>query len=286
MSERWFVVNVKSPSEEMKPILAEGLVVSGAGGAEEDGPWLRAWLPAPADPLAEAESIAGRMTELAGEPVELTWEWRDGADWTESWRRGLEPRRVGRRLIVSPPWCAPSAAPDDIVIVIDPGMAFGTGEHATTRGCLRLLEDVVAPDARVLDVGTGSGVLAIAAARIGASVDALDDDPVATDVAAENADVNGVADRIRFVTQSARPDGWLPGGPGAYDVVVANILSSILTPLLPVFHTLLRPAAPVVLGGILRQEAPEMRAALGRAGFAVEAEDEEGEWWSVRARRR
>lgn len=285
-TERWFVVTVTSPSEETKPILAEGLVAMGAGGAEEDGRALRAWLPEPQDPQGTAAAMASRLAELAGEPVEVSWEWRDGADWDREWRRGLAPRRVGARFVVTPSWCAYEPLAGDRVLVIDPEMAFGTGEHATTRGCLRLLESVVAEGAAVLDVGTGSGVLAIAAAALGATrVDAIDSDPVAIDAAVRNAERNRVGERIRFAVEEALPSGLDARPDGSYDLITANILSSILMPILPSFRRLVRPGGAVVLGGILRSEAAAMEAALAAAGLTLEVADEEEEWWSARARR-
>ncbi len=260
---------------------------------------LTSYLPPPQDPdvfAAEALAELRRRVALvhgaaAADRLRADWRWEADQDWASTWRRGLRPRRVGP-FLVTPSWCQPELEPpgsagSDMeppphVIVLDPEMAFGTGEHATTRGALRLLAESVPPGARVLDVGTGSGILAIAAALLGAGrVLAVEADADALGNATDNVRRNGVADRVelrhavvdpRFLDNSLRDDGSL-------DLIVANVLSGVLRPLLSSFHGALGPGGRLILGGILEEEAEDMLAAARAAGFTLLVEDVEAEWW-------
>jgi ribosomal protein L11 methyltransferase len=282
----WLVVDVRIPSEEDAGILAEGIVAFGAAGVEERGGWLRAYLPSGdgIDPVAPLRSHLERAT---GRTPELAWERRADEDWMALWRRGLRPRRLGERLIVTPSWCTPETRPGDEVIAIDPEMAFGTGEHATTRGALRLLERALAgvdpgPGGPVvLDVGTGSGVLAIAAARLGAArVIGAESDADALINAADNVGRNGVANRVELV-EAWVDRTYLARLAGGVDLILANVLSGVLTPLLPWFRDALRPGGSLILGGILEEEAERMLDSAEAAGLTVVEEDLEDEWWTV-----
>jgi ribosomal protein L11 methyltransferase len=183
---------------------------------------------------------------------------------------------------VTPSWTPADAGTNDIVIVIDPKMAFGTGEHASTRGALRLLESRVRPGATVLDVGTGSAVLGIAAARLGARVvDAVEMDADALINAHENVAVNDCAGRVHLA-EATVDDAWLESRAARYDIIVANILSSVLVPLLPAFGVALRDDGlrTLILGGILETERDVVVAAAERAGFRAASEDREDTWWA------
>lgn len=291
--ERWLVLTVRVPTEEAGAALAEGLIALGGTAVEEEHDRLTTYLPAPDDAERFVAEARERLQALApGRELELSWRWRADEDWALTWRRGLRPRRVGRRLIIAPTWTEPEAGPGDIVVRIDPQMAFGTGEHASTRGVLRLLEAAVRAGDRVLDVGTGSGVLAIAAVKLGAgAVLAVESDPSAVVNARENLDRNGVAGQVALeegVVDAAFLDAL---GAGRFDLIVANILSGVLIPLLPAFRRSLGDragAAPgrVILGGILTREADRVLAAAARADLDAAATDVEGEWWSVLLRTR
>jgi ribosomal protein L11 methyltransferase len=162
---------------------------------------------------------------------------------------------------------------------MDPGMAFGTAEHATTRGCLRLLDARVRAGDRVADVGTGSGILAIGSALLGAaSVLGIEMDEWSCAVARENAEKNGVADRIR-VLRCEVDDRFVPGEP-PFDGIVANIESGTLLRLLPGFRAGLREGGFLILSGILHPEAGSISDRASGCGFASDGEDREGEWWS------
>ncbi len=202
-------------------------------------------------------------------------------DWGEAWKKGLGPISVGR-VFVRPSWV--SAAPPEgaAEVVLDPGMAFGTGSHPTTSLCLSALSDLLAgrSGASVLDVGTGSGLLAIAARKLGAGrVRGNDNDPVAVEVARENAARNGVE-----VELSAEPLARIDG---RYDLVVANILANTLVELAPDVAAHLAPGGVAVVSGILGPQEDEVRAAYAAAGLAPDpGQDRRDGEWSLLAFRR
>ncbi|NJD10610.1 MAG: methyltransferase domain-containing protein [Gemmatimonadetes bacterium] len=284
MPERWLYVVVRSPSEWEAELLAEGLLAAGANGVEQQPAAVSTWFPPPPDPERFVARLRTELAARTGSDPALAWEWRADADWAREWRRGLGARRVGQRLVVTPTWITPEAGPADVVISIDPQMAFGTGEHATTRGVLRLMESAVRTGGRVLDVGTGSAILAIAAARLGAAaVLAAEHDADALGNAAENVERNGVAGRVRL--QHALVDErFLAAHPGEFDLILANVLSGVLKPLLPAFRASLRESGRLILSGSLATEAADVLEAARRARWAPEAEDREEDWWSIRLR--
>lgn len=212
-------------------------------------------------------------------------------DWAHAWKRHFPVLRVGRRLVIRPTWRRHAAAPGEIVLALDPGMAFGTGLHPTTRLCLagveRLADAGRISDARVLDVGCGSGILAIAAARLGArDVLGIDTDPLAVEVTAANARRNRVARVVR-----AR-GGSLPPAEGPFDVVLANLIASLLVRLAAELYAAVRPGrgtpgtgGRLLAGGIFADHEPEGRRALAAAGFRIVGRDEEGDWVALEAER-
>jgi ribosomal protein L11 methyltransferase len=211
-------------------------------------------------------------------PVTLTH--MDDQDWLEGWKQYFSPIELSARLAIVPSWEAYDAKPGQAVVTLDPGMAFGTGTHGTTAGCLRALDAYLAPGMAVCDVGTGSGILAIAAVKLGAGrVVATDNDDLAIRVAVENADVNGVTD-IDF-----RVADLLAGIDGPFDLVIANILAPVVLALIPQLPRVL-PAGGVFIssGYILSQEA-EIHAALEAAGHTVLARYEQEGWVALVSRR-
>jgi ribosomal protein L11 methyltransferase len=283
-ADRWMVLTARTPSRELLPLLAEGLVALGGTSVLEEENSVTTFLPPPEDPDRFARDARELLRSSLGDAAEVAieWRWQEQQDWIAEWKRGLGPRRVTDRIVVKPTWCDWSATPGQIVIDIDPQMAFGTGEHATTRGCLRLLDRSIRPGDRVLDVGSGSAVLAIAAARLGAGEAlAVEFDPDANLNARENLALNGVEDRVRIVEAMADPP--LLEDLGGFDLVLANILSSVIRPLLPAFRHALAdaPDGRLIVSGILGSEHDDVVRDAVAAGFRVVAVDEEEEWWSA-----
>jgi len=200
-------------------------------------------------------------------------------DWEAAWRCHFTTERPLPGLVVHPSWIAYDPVPGERAIVIDPKMAFGVGSHATTRLCLRFLRGVCA-GARVLDVGTGTGILAIAAALWDArEVVAIDTDPAAIENATENVRLNGVADRVWIMRGSAEDVE------GLFDVAVANLLTSELERVLPALPPRVVPGGALVVSGFLRDEEPAIRALLKRCGFAPGTPEWSEEWGGILARR-
>ena len=204
------------------------------------------------------------------------------ANWAEAWREHFRPLRVGRRLLVAPPWDIP-AAPGRLAIVIEPGRAFGTGHHGSTAGCLQALETIVGrrPPRAAIDLGTGSGILAIAAARLGVGrILAVDDDPDAVACATANAALNRVAERIACVTANA---GALTTAPAP--LVLANLLLSAHRRLAAAYARYVAPGGRLVLGGLLDGEAAGLGPALRAHGFAPGATRSVDGWTTLELRR-
>lgn len=202
-------------------------------------------------------------------------------DWAENWKKYYKPISLGRVTVV-PAWEKYEAKEGEVVVRMDPGMAFGTGTHETTRLVMRILQDVVKGGERVLDVGTGSGILSICASKLGAGeIFAYDIDPVAVRVAKENALADGcenitvgVSDLLAGVDRT-----------GAYDICVANIVADIILRMLPDIGALLAPGAPLILSGIIAPRKEDVIAAAAAYGFAVEREENENDWVALLVRR-
>ena len=286
MPESWLRITVTSPSDELLPLLAEGLLASGGSAVHEQDAQLTTYLREDGEAEQRVAQVQTLLSAIAGHDITVQWDVVPGEDWLSIWRAGLGPRRVGPRIIVSPTWSAPNAGPRDIVIRIDPQMAFGTGEHASTRGVLRLMQRVVGPGTRLLDIGTGSAIIAIAGARLGAAhVVAVESDAEALPNAQENVAANRVADRVSLV-HALVDDAFLAAyGGGAFDAITANVLSGVLQPLLPALHRALVTDGWAILAGILVEEGDAMRDAAANSGFHVEAVDVEEQWWSALLRR-
>ena len=198
------------------------------------------------------------------------------SDWAEKWKENYRPLRVGRRLVVAPAWLAHEAGPGDLLVRLDPGMAFGTGTHPTTQLCLAALEAKLRSGDTVLDLGTGSGILAIAAAKLGAAwVLALDVDAEAVRAAGENVVTNGVGDVVR-VEQGSLARG-LEIGP--WDLVICNILASVIVKLFADgLAQTVAPGGALILSGILEYQAEEVEQAAQGAGLSVAERNQSGEW--------
>jgi len=203
-------------------------------------------------------------------------------DWAESWKRHFTVLHVGRRLVIKPSWETYTPTGDEVVIELDPGMAFGTGLHPSTRLCLQLLEEHLQPGMCVLDMGTGSGILAIAAARLGASaVLAVDVDSQAIDSARHNVAVNGVADRVQVVQGSL--DAVRAYGAATqsrpYDMVLVNILARVIVELVMAgLADYLRPGGLIIASGIIEEQTDQVALALHARGVRVMTARQEKDW--------
>jgi len=244
-------------------------------------------------------------------------------DWGNTWKEHFHPTRIGRRFVIKPSWHTYDPGANDLVIELDPGMAFGTGLHPTTRMMLEAIEEAIAPtleasspeacpnmhplgvrhgrpsdeesgneDAgehwgvpaaagtRVFDIGTGSGILAIAAVLLGAiSVDAVDVESVACRVAGENTALNGVDDRVTISR------GSIERATGKYEVILANIVSSVLVEIAPAFPPLMHPDSRVFISGVIEPHADEVNDAFARAGMEVVSVTRSGDWLCEELRR-
>jgi len=203
--------------------------------------------------------------------------------WAEKWKEHFKPQRIGRRITVKPSWEPYRADPDEVVLTVDPGQAFGTGSHETTRMCLRLIERIFSsgpPAARVLDFGTGTGILGIAAARLGAGRTlATDIDPKAVETANANARINGVSDRFRAENTP------LLAIRERFDLIVANILAEILVDLKREIGDLCLPGGRLILSGILSEKGDWVAEEYAAEGLTVEERVEDGQWTALLLRR-
>ncbi len=198
-------------------------------------------------------------------------------DWASSWKEYFHPMRVSEHIVIKPSWEEYLPVVGDIVIELDPGMAFGTGTHHTTTMCIRSLEDVIKPGHSVFDVGTGSGVLAVAAAKLGASsVYAIDLDPVAVRVATENVNINNVAATVK-TTQG----DLLTGVTGKADVIVANIIADIIIKMLPDVRSRLANKGIFIASGIISERLSDVTQALIDNEFVIDKVIEEGGWVAI-----
>lgn len=241
----------------------------------------------PDESPAEAVSYLTHQLTLDGVPHQVkTFTVRE-EDWATAWKDYYHPTPLGARLVVCPSWEQYDKKPNELVITLDPGMAFGTGTHHTTRLCAQLLEDVVKPGDRVLDMGTGSGILSIAALLLGAATAVgVDIDPVAVRTAAENAAINGFSVPVFTAVSGnlvvdATMGGRLGGG---YTVIAANIVADVIIALAPAIRVQLAPGGSLVASGIILPRKDEVLQALTENGLAIIEVRENDGWCAILAR--
>lgn len=291
---------VETVSEILGRVASGGIAVEPAFDLVDDGlgarvdssrpAVVRGYVPA-ADPSA-AEAAATQVADALGHLQafdlrgigDLRTRIVHEADWAEAWKAFFPVLRVGRRLVIRPTWRDHRARTDDVVIALDPGMAFGTGLHPTTRLCLAALEPLAddgrLDGARVLDVGCGSGILAMAAIRLGAKAAlGVDTDPIAIEATLANGRRNRLGRRIR-----AR-EGSIPTGEPSFDVVVANLIASVLVTRAPSLFAELRPGGSLVASGIFVDREAEVRTAFEAAGLEPTDRSDEGDWVALTCRR-
>jgi ribosomal protein L11 methyltransferase len=280
----WFEVSIPTHADRVD-LVTGALAAAGITGSEIREPRAGAAEIVVYLDADSQESAAARAAEIANllpgvDPADV--EVRASVPetvWTENWRSHFAPVAIGRRLRIVPPWES-AEDPERVTLVINPGGAFGTGRHETTALCLEAIEEHVFPGARVADVGCGSGVLGIAAAKLGASqVVASDMDPAAVEATRENAVANGVAAKITACESSAPPRGQI------FDVVVANIYSDTLVALAEPLAACVGPAGTLVLSGIEANRSAEVERAYLARGLQREDVRTRGEWAALVFRR-
>lgn len=275
-SAHWTRLVITPSTPDRKDAVAAQMFAAGAEGLQDAGQSLITHLADTVDAQAFVAALRAVDAALVADVSPL-----DDTDWSEKWKERITAHQLGG-LVVTPPWLAPGRDPAT-TIVIEPAMAFGTGEHPTTRGVVRLMQGVIRAGDSVADLGSGSAVLAIAAAKLGAArVYAIEIDPDATGNAEENIARNGVGDRVAALEGDAAV--FLPLV-APVRVILANIISSVLVDLLPLMGMTLADDGVIILSGILREERERMLEALTGAGWRVDAEDAEEQWWSVRCTR-
>jgi len=333
----WLELAVKAEPEAVEPITElfsrygynQGVVIEEAvtpgpdGGVEIDftAPvTIRTYLPVTpeAEPDRESDGLSrderiqklreglwhlGRMLHI--EDLEVSQKREE--DWANAWKEYYQVHRVGRRTVIKPPWQDYEPLPDDIVVEIDPGMAFGTGLHPTTRLCLLFLEETLSQNQKIkaLDIGTGSGILAIAAARLGAeTVVGVDTDPVAIRAAAENVERNGLTGQVILATGSLAVEqgGTIHGGFYSfpeeaqqtppelseylpYNLIIANIIARILIFLAPAMALALTPGGGIIASGIISEKVAGVIEAFEAAGLKIVEQRNEGDWVALYARK-
>ena len=291
---RWLEISVTAPHEYVEPIASlfsrygrGGVVIEEAGGHNPDegepppaecSALLRAYLPVSSRYRRNREMLhigVGLVRQLAPLP-ELTEREIDEQEWEEAWKAHFSPLRVGRRLLIRAPWHDAPAAPDDVTIEIDPGLAFGTGHHPTTRHMLECVERFAAPGAHVLDVGAGSAILMVAALKLGADrAVGLDIDPVAVKTARANLRANGVAARASVL------NGSLPhprAVDSAFDLVLANIAGAALITLATHLRAALRGGGRLAASGVLTDHALDVERTFAANAFRVTERLTDGDW--------
>ena len=243
---------------------------------------VRAWLSG--EGAAGSSALAALRDELRtlGDAVVSPLQTRTVNDsaWAETWKRHFPILHLGERLVVRPAWLPYRPRQSEIVVTLDPGLAFGTGQHPTTRMCLEALERRLSPGCAVLDLGCGSGVLAVTAALLGAGpVDAVDIDPNAIQATVETARRNDVEALVR-VAQGSLGEAWPFAEPaaGRYDLVLANISANAIEALAAPIVAALRPAGVALVSGVIDEREADCRAALERAGGRVVERREDQNW--------
>ena len=314
MSELWLEVTLPVPAEKLDGV-CDILAANGMTGlvVEEEGDFLRFleqnrqywdyvdeglaqrmkgasrvkfYVPDNEDGQKQLRQYLTGLEEYEPQTVSLREE-----DWATSWQKYYQPIPVGKRVYIEPDWMRGEPVPDGRApLYLNPGLTFGTGAHPTTQLCLELLEEVLQPGDQVLDLGCGSGILAIAALALGAShAIGVDIDPTAADVAFENAALNGIGrDRLSVYAGDVINDRKLAAKlePGQNRVVLANIVADVIIPLSEAAGELMAPEGVFLTSGIIDGRQDEVRAALEKNGFTVTAHLERGGWHAFQAERR
>jgi ribosomal protein L11 methyltransferase len=274
----WWAIDVRPAADRREQVGAWLVTKTGHAVEEREDGTLVTFAP-------DEESAEALMTELSrAEPGAPAPSRRplESVDWALRWRDGLGPRTFGR-LTVTPSWVDGANPTEPLTVVLDPETAFGSGEHGSTRAALTLLERHLRAGDRVLDLGSGSGILAIAAAKLGAAgAVGIEHDADANPVARRNAERNAVTHLVEFIDGDA---GNMAPLLGPADLLLSNILRTVNTRLLPSIRAALRPDGLAIFSGMEEAEAPEFLTSLTSGGLAVRDEVIDAGWWAVAARR-
>lgn len=297
----WLEITVSTPPEGVEPVAvifqetgAGGVVIEDPavilqyaaqihpeewavppGAAKDSMPLVKGYLPVDNELPKQLEGFKAALSRLVlFPPPKVSTRIIPEKDWAGAWKAYYKPERIGRRLVVKPSWESYSASKNELIIEIDPGMAFGSGTHTTTTMCLKLLEKYIQPGLTVYDIGTGTGILAITAAKLGAGqVTAVDLDSLACKVAAGNVERNSVAGQVRVMRGNLLD--LLDGGVG---LIVSNILADVIISLAPDAARALAPGGIFIASGIIRERAGDVCAALEAAGLLICEQMEDGQW--------
>lgn len=238
--------------------------------------------PHDAEALQRAETALWHLAQLRSMTAPQTRGLAE-EDWAEAWKKHYTIQHIGSRLVIKPSWLEYASRDHELIVELDPGMAFGTGLHPTTRMCLAALEEHVQPNIRMLDVGSGSGILSIAAAKLGArEILALDTDPIAVDTAAQNIAINRVENIIRVEQGSLDAERERDSS----DLICVNILAEVICDLAPAIGSSLRTEGVVVASGILDHKADDVIDALDVAGIGLIEKKQEEDWVTIVGRKR
>jgi ribosomal protein L11 methyltransferase len=299
----WLELSVEVDSEAVEPVselmsrhaYGQGVAVYEQYRQDPDGDNLApdptrpvkivAYLPSGAETEQQVRRIEEGLWHLRhlGNVGTLEQAERPEEDWANAWKEHFHVLRIGERFVIRPTWRAYEPEPNDLVIDLDPGMAFGTGHHPTTELCLRWLESLPVSGKRVLDVGAGSGILSIASILLGAQhVDAVEIEEIAARALKENLDMNGVGERVQVLTGDFGTDA---GTGKTYDLVIANIISSILMRLANPLANSLEPDGLLLLSGVIDRHIDELRSVFRAQNLKILEERQQGDWFALLLRR-
>jgi ribosomal protein L11 methyltransferase len=295
---KWMELSIRAPSEFVEPLVYifqryghSGVAIEEDGGFDPDDTTtpapspvsviLRTYLPMGTRYKSRKAMIdvGIRLVSLIhplGSPQERVLK---ESEWEDAWKEHFTLLKIGQRTVVRPPWESYSPERNEVTIELDPGMAFGTGHHPTTRMCLEELEVLIQPKQTVLDVGTGSGILAIAASKLGASsVLAMDIDKISTRVARRNIRVNGVVRGIKVLQGNITETGKITN---VFSIVIANINAKIISQNAKNLTALMAPGAILLASGIILEHLYETKEALSVAGLKVVRQHQDGDWFTL-----
>jgi ribosomal protein L11 methyltransferase len=291
---KWLELSVKTPPEYVEPLSQiflryghGGVAVEREGGFNPDEgelppavPWVIVKTYIPLDSASDERrsqiDLGVRLVAHVSPISPLEERVLDEEEWQNSWKQHFHVLHVGERTVIRPTWQEYTPTASEVVVALDPGMAFGTGHHPTTRMCLELLEGLAAPGMSVLDVGCGSGILSIAAAKLGAGrVLGVEIDAVAARAARENVRENRVG-RVVRIAQGSLPH---PGvKPRSYDIAIANISAKVISELAPELARAVRPGGKVIASGIIQDKKEGVEQALAASGGVLERTETDDDW--------